>query len=213
MRVRTKFNVDIDALPNGISNFTLKKDEKGIDLRIAKFPITSQQNKKDKPEEIIETLLTNLFEEDLTVDDFKELYFLRWPIETKYAVVKQKVKLENFSGYSELSVRQDFFINILFSNLVTIAGEAPQEELDEQYRNRKEKNKKRKKVNINYSVGVVKKVMINFLLNLSSGIANIFSYLHCKLINHTIPERLGRKFSRDNPRNDKFPMSYKSNCN
>jgi hypothetical protein len=216
MRLRKKFNIDIDSLPNGITKFTLNQDEKKIEVKVVKFPLTTQQDEKGNPDEIIETLITNLFEEDLTVDDFKELYFLRWPIETKYCVIKQKIKLENFSGVTELAISQDFHINILCSNLITIAGHAPQEELDEQYINEKKNGKnekvKRKKVNINYSIGILKKVMMNFFYNPLDRIANIFEYAYNKLLKNTVPERLGRKYSRDNPRNDKFPMSYKATC-
>jgi IS4 transposase len=43
-------------------------------------------------------LITNRGAEVLRHEDFKELYHLRWGIETKYQMMKQRLELENFSG-------------------------------------------------------------------------------------------------------------------
>lgn len=67
-----------------------------------------------------EILLTNLMEPEITLEMFKELYFLRWPIEGKYLELKTRFELEEFSGNCPESIRQDFYINIFFSNLVAI---------------------------------------------------------------------------------------------
>lgn len=44
-------------------------------VRIIKFDLESG---------VEEVLLTNLFDESITVGDFKKLYFMRWGIEIKY---------------------------------------------------------------------------------------------------------------------------------
>ena len=51
---------------------------------------------------------------------FKELYFLRWGIETYYDELKNKIKLEHFTGYSKTSVLQDFFCAVFITNLQLI---------------------------------------------------------------------------------------------
>ena len=38
-------------------------------------------------------LATTIFDESLTSDDFKELYFMRWPIESKYEELKKSVPI------------------------------------------------------------------------------------------------------------------------
>lgn len=67
-----------------------------------------------------EYLATNLIDRKYTIDMFKELYFQRWPIETKYNQVKGRFQLENFSGYSEEAIEQDFLIVVFYSNLLEI---------------------------------------------------------------------------------------------
>lgn len=48
------------------------------------------------------------------------LYFKRWPIETKYNILKNKLEIENFSGRTLISVQQDFYATMYHSNLVAI---------------------------------------------------------------------------------------------
>ena len=67
-RLRTKFNVEIDKLPIGDHAFTLANGDERFDLRVVKFKLDSGAG---------ETLLTNLWGEDITLQNFKELYFLR----------------------------------------------------------------------------------------------------------------------------------------
>ncbi len=65
-------------------------------------------------------LLSNIFDDDFTPEDFKELYHLRWGIETKYDDVKNKLKSESFSGTGPLAIRQDFFATMFLNNLASI---------------------------------------------------------------------------------------------
>lgn len=67
-----------------------------------------------------EILITNIFDKDITPDMFKELYFLRWGIEGKIRELKERFQIEDFSGCSPSSIRQDFYISMFFSNLVSL---------------------------------------------------------------------------------------------
>ena len=44
-------------------------------------------------------------------------YFLRWPIEEGYKLIKENVGLTNFRGWSENSILQEFWIAMLLANL------------------------------------------------------------------------------------------------
>lgn len=108
-RLRSKFNTDIDALPapmdrNGISDHIFFLD--GRKVRILKFYL---------PSGTLETLITNDF--DFAKGRFRQCYFLRWPVEENYKLVKEKIGLTNFRGYSENSVLQEFWISVLLANL------------------------------------------------------------------------------------------------
>jgi hypothetical protein len=68
-----------------------------------------------------EVLVTSLTDQERYVTaDFKELYWLRWGIETFYGILKTRLGLENFSGYSPGAIRQDFFATIFLTGLETL---------------------------------------------------------------------------------------------
>lgn len=67
-----------------------------------------------------EYLATNIFDSDLTADNFKDLYFRRWKIEGKYYELKTTFRLEAFNGSTSTSIEQEFFIAMLFSNLAAL---------------------------------------------------------------------------------------------
>ena len=57
---------------------------------------------------------------------FKSLYHLRWGIEENYKRLKQWLEIENFSGKSTLSVKQDFYAKIVAANLNALITMAAQ---------------------------------------------------------------------------------------
>ena len=66
-------------------------------------------------------LVTSLLDESTYPSEvFKELYHLRWGIEGFYALLKERLNLENFSGKSAISVRQDFYAAIFIAGLESI---------------------------------------------------------------------------------------------
>lgn len=79
----------------------------------------------------VEVLVTSLLDENLyPTEDFKELYHLRWGIETYYGTIKGRLSLENFTGKSVETVLQDFYSTIFISNFESILTEDAQQELD-----------------------------------------------------------------------------------
>ena len=106
-RLRSKFSTEIDALPLGSHIITMYDDVK---VRIVKFTLPSGE---------VETLMSNLF--DLDESEFKDLYFKRWRIEVKYDVVKNKLELPCFGGFSENVIMQDFWISMYLANMAAIA--------------------------------------------------------------------------------------------
>ncbi|MDR2522156.1 MAG: hypothetical protein LBC93_00415, partial [Synergistaceae bacterium] len=49
---------------------------------------------------------------ELPEECFPKLYFMRWPVETKYDVVKNKLPLENFSGCPKNVILQEFWASM-----------------------------------------------------------------------------------------------------
>ena len=69
-----------------------------------------------------EYLATNLFDSHISQKMFRELYFYRWPVETKYKELKSRLAIEEFSRATTTSVLQEFYINVLLSNQAFIIG-------------------------------------------------------------------------------------------
>lgn len=83
----------------------------------------------DLPGEV-EVLITNLMDSKVYESSlFKSLYHLRWGIEENYKRLKKWVEVENFSGKSALSVKQDFYAKIVAMNLTAIMAVAAQKNL------------------------------------------------------------------------------------
>jgi hypothetical protein len=99
----------------------------------------------------IEVLVTSLMDQELyPTAIFKELYYLRWGVETYYGVLKTRLNLENFSGYSPEAVRQDFFATVFLTGAETILTE------DAEDSHRKQQSGQPKKVNKAVSFNVIK---------------------------------------------------------
>lgn len=143
-RLRSKFNHEIDALPapsekNKIIDQTITLYD-GVRVRVLRFCLAGGT---------VETLITNDFALDKTV--FQMLYFLRWPVEEEYKLIKEKVGLTNFGGYAEDSVKQEFWISMLLGNLAMLIKKEADGIIDETVN--KKQNKLKYQTNMNELVG------------------------------------------------------------
>ena len=196
MRVRTKFNIDVDNARMGSSFVTL---DGGICVRVIKFILPSGE---------IETLISDLF--DMEEELFKELYFLRWPVEVKFDIVKNKVELPNFTGISANILRQDFWISMLLANAVSVA----KSEADERIRGEREgkENKYEYQMNINTAVASMRNRFAEAVLCPSPVIrqSRINRILE-EVAASVVPVRPDRIVPRKPARNVKFHHNKKSN--
>lgn len=68
-----------------------------------------------------EVLVTNLMDQKLfPTEEFKVIYAMRWGVEGLYAVIKNRLNLENFTGKTSESVYQDFYVAIYLTGLESI---------------------------------------------------------------------------------------------
>ena len=68
-----------------------------------------------------EVLVTSLADERTYPNElFKELYYLRWGIETFYGFLKTRLELENFSGKTVESLYQDFYATVYLTGLESL---------------------------------------------------------------------------------------------
>ena len=95
---------------------------------------------------------------------FKELYFLRWPIETKYNELKYPLVIEEFVGATKISVIQEFFITLLLSNLCSLIKNEADKKIAE---TTDESNKYEYQANRSFIIGSLE-------INLPKILCNVF---------------------------------------
>ena len=77
-----------------------------------------------------EVLVTDLLDEQrYPTEDFAELYWQRWGVETFYSILKTRLNLENFTGLTAESVRQDFHSSVFLCGLESLTQDT-QAQLD-----------------------------------------------------------------------------------
>lgn len=85
-------------------------------LRCAKIPLTNRET----GESYDEILLTNLPSDTFSFDALSEIYRLRWGIETAYNILKNRMKLEEFSGVRDRLILQDIYCSVWLYNLTML---------------------------------------------------------------------------------------------
>lgn len=81
-----------------------------------------------------EVLATSLLDQqNYPTAIFKELYYCRWGIETFYGILKTRLNVENFSGYSVEAIQQDFHVAVLLTGVESILTEDAEEDLKKQH--------------------------------------------------------------------------------
>ncbi|WP_244970344.1 IS4 family transposase [Flavobacterium macrobrachii] len=142
----------------------------------------------------IEVLATSLLDSKHYGNEvFKELYFKRWKIETYYDELKNKLKIEEFSGYSNQSILQDFYSTLFVSNIQTLIENEINEEIEKESETKNIKYQY--KINTTLSYGFMKDRILElfFTKNDMNDIINELKELFKK---HLIPIRPDRKFER-----------------
>ena len=88
-------------------------------LRVVRFRIANKPDafgNIDGNPENYETLITTLSPKDFSVHDMKELYHLRWGIETSFRELKYAIGLSYLHSKNENSIRQEIYAHLLMYN-------------------------------------------------------------------------------------------------
>lgn len=180
----------------------IKYKRKIYEIRTVKFKLESGED---------EILLTNLMDKSYTLQDFKKLYFKRWGIETKYDDLKNKLKMDNFTGPNKVLIEQDFYASIYLSNMVELAREDSDEIIEN---DNKDKNLKYEyKTNLNILIGNLKDNLILLFIERSPRKRNkIYKNILNEVSKRRIPIRPGRQYSRNKKvKRGKYSLTHK-NC-
>lgn len=157
LRLKECLNLSKKCSGDTISVLPGSKKEGTSDLSIRVIEVVLDDGSR-------EYLATNLFDPAITKDMFKELYFQRWPAELKYKELKSRFAMEEFSGATATSIIQEFYINMLLSNLVSLIKNDADEEIDI---TSKSSNKFRYQANRAFIIGRIKIIFPKLLCDLS----------------------------------------------
>lgn len=147
------------------------------------------------PGDTVEILATNLAREDFSVQEIRELYGLRWGIETAYDTLKNKFMVENFTGKKAIIIEQDILATICLYNMTQdILRDA---EIEQQEKNKGKQYKYTMTVNINTAIGIIKDELILMALEKNPvKRAEIFEGVIQAIADNIVPVRENRQFER-----------------
>jgi len=174
------------------------KKLKSVKTRIIKTIIPSGEE---------EHLSTNISKEELSEKEAKELYYGRWEIEKAFDVIKNKIKIENFSSHKVIGVEQDFYAQMFLYNILedvkTDAGKI----------NKKEGMKYEYKVNMNIMVGMFREELIAIVGSSSIKRVIKMNMFFKKIKKHIVPIKPGRNYPRKRMHSmNKYRHNLRKNC-
>ncbi|WP_157724794.1 transposase [Virgibacillus phasianinus] len=111
MRCQKGTMLEVTQAKDSDQNIGIVWKDETLTARVLRFQLDSG---------IEEVLVTNVLEETLGITEFKDLYFKRWGIESKYDELKNKLQIENFTGYTPLAIEQDFYASLYLINMVSL---------------------------------------------------------------------------------------------
>ncbi len=200
MRTKINFSKDIKNAQNQDQIINIKNDEEVLTVRVVRFLLPSKQE---------EVLVTSLLDEDLTIEDFKELYFKRWGVEVKYDELKNRLEIENFTGRTKISIEQDFYASIYLSNMIELARQESDKIVKE--KNKGKTLKYEHKTNLNVLIGILKdKLMIMIFEKNKRKRIKMFNKIMRQATKNTIPIRPDRHYPRkDSSSREKYKANRK----
>lgn len=170
-----------------------------IDLRLVKIPLKSGET---------EILITNLYsQQSYSREDLKQVYFMRWGVETCFGILKNQVQIENFSGIRQLCIEQDFFANIFVYNLQSILEKQCQQALEKVSSHRKYNYQ----INKNSSWAFLKNRMVDLFLKKDSR--EILLELQNLFEQSIEPIRPNRSYPRIHTEKNKYYGKYNTITN
>lgn len=127
-----------------------------LKIRVVKIPLSNGDT---------EYLATNILDSYISADDFKWVYRKRWGIETKYNDVKNKLEIENFTGYSPDAILQDFYATMFLANLAGVLEYDLHEEIEAAHT--KPENLYDYRMNIAMTISELKRTVVEMLATTS----------------------------------------------
>ena len=141
-----------------------------------------------------ECLITNLPEDKFPPEKLKELYCMRWKIETSFRLIKYSANLLDFHSQKIEFLHQEIWAKMIFYNFTTT--------ITQHLRYKKDRGKYKYKPNMTNALHMCR----DYLRNIKKA-ADVDGHILMEMI----PIRDGRSFQRQKPKHQKYYTTYKSN--
>lgn len=171
----------------GIQELTGTRGIKRIKLRLVRILLETGTT---------EYIITSILDKEITVSDFKEIYHLRWNEEVYFNCLKNIIEVENFSGRTPETIRQDYYARVLSSNISSLIIEEAQEEIDKETSKKPNQKYKKYKINKSVAIGILKDEVIEMLLAPKDISEKMYQSMVKTIKRHKIPIISGRIFER-----------------
>jgi hypothetical protein len=202
MRCKATFNKETKAFINSgrsSKTITITPSREAIEqLRGYGYIVTANTElrirmvKFQLPDGEMEILLTNLYNENVyTLSLLKDLYFMRWKIETAYSKQKNQMQMEIFSGHKVVCIQQDYAAGLFVSNLQSLI----EKQSDIYVKRASKKRFYNYKINRNISWSILKNRIIHIFLTTVNS-RQILLELQKAFERNLEPERPGRQNRR-----------------
>lgn len=151
-------------------------------------------------------LLTNMQQEDLSIQELGQIYYYRWGEETSFRVDKDLLEMENFNTKSVNGVLQSFYAKTLTCNIAALVIQQAQQKLDIEQQDKD--NKHDYKINQAVAIGLIKDEIVLFLSGQQSA-QLWFDRMVELVLRHRSPIRPNRSFTKKRKHKLKFSMNLR----
>lgn len=156
-----------------------------------------------------EYLITSILDKDnFRIEDFNEIYNLRWNEEVYFDFQKNIMEIENFTGKSVETIKQDYYSIILVGNLHSLIIADAQEEVDRETQKNGKLKYEEYKINKSVTFGIMKEQIYDLLT--ARNWKKQFKVLVKESKKYKIPVIKNRSFKRVKKGNLKYPITRKS---
>lgn len=150
----------------------------------------------------IETIMTNLDNNEFTSEDINKIYNLRWGIETSYAYLKESMMITNISSSKDSIIKQEIYSQMMVYNII----QSITNDLENNIKQKKYKHQM--KININMAIGFVKRFLVKILIEDDENVRNKLSEQQFNnILKNIVPVRKDRHNIRNENKKNKHPIN------
>ncbi len=155
----------------------------------------------------IEILCTSLLDtEKYPIEDFKELYHLRWGIEEGYKMYKSRLNIEAFTGKTPIAIKQDIYAKVFMMSLCAAYAFPIEEKVKKEYQ-QDDQRKHCQKINRTNAAAFCRNMLIAVFVK--KKVRESIKAFDDNIIQTREIIRPDRSFPRNHKKKKSYYMNYK----